>query len=117
MLRGPGLTPHRIRAERSSNLSFQKLRGAGLTPHFHDERSSNASLRARISSLCSPPSIPRYRGRQYFYYGQLRTLAMLRPQVRQPGPAVWTHGGVEVVLLFANAYLFISLVHNGLVHD
>ena len=43
MLRGPGLTPHKIRAERSSNLSFQKLRGAGLTPHFHDERSSNLS--------------------------------------------------------------------------
>ena len=52
-----------------------------------------------------------------FYYGQLRTLVMLRPQVRQPGPAVWTHGGVEGVLLFANAYLFISLVHNGKVHD
>ena len=43
MLRGPGLTPHKIRAERSSNLSFHKLRGAGLTPHFHDERSSNLS--------------------------------------------------------------------------
>ena len=43
MLRGPGLTPHKIRAERSSNLSFQKLRGAGLTPHFRDERSSNLS--------------------------------------------------------------------------
>ena len=43
MLRGPRLTPHKIRAERSSNLSFQKLRGPGLTPHFHDERSSNLS--------------------------------------------------------------------------
>ena len=43
MLRGPGLTPHKIRAERSSNLSFQKLRAAGLTPHVHDERSSSLS--------------------------------------------------------------------------
>ena len=30
MLGGPGLTPRKIRAERSSNLSFQKLRSAGL---------------------------------------------------------------------------------------
>ena len=42
MLRGPGLTPHKIRAERPSNLSFQKLRGTGLTPHFHDERSQTS---------------------------------------------------------------------------
>ena len=27
--------------------------------------------------------------------GPLRTLVTLRPQVRQPGNAVWTHGGVE----------------------
>ena len=56
------MTPHKIRAERPSNLSFQKLRGAGLTPHFHDERSPNVSLRARVSSRCSPPSLPHYRG-------------------------------------------------------
>ena len=59
MLRGPGLTPHKIRAERSSNLSFQKLRGAGLTPHFQDERSSILSefvplLASFLSSLSRP---------------------------------------------------------------
>ena len=58
MLRGPGLTPHKIRAERSSNLSFQKLRGAGPTPHFHDERSSNVALRALLSLFCSLFLVP-----------------------------------------------------------
>ena len=78
------------------------LRGTGLTP----ERSSNASLRARISALCSLPSFPLYRGPQYFYYGQLRTLVMLRPQVRQPGPAVRTRSGVEGVVKLVFGYPF-----------
>ena len=32
-LRSAGFTPHKIRAELSSNVSSPKLRGAGLTPH------------------------------------------------------------------------------------
>ena len=36
-LRSGGFTPHKIRAELSSNGSQLKLRTAGLTPHFHAE--------------------------------------------------------------------------------
>ena len=58
ILRSRGLTPHKIRAERSANVSALKLWGAGLNPHFHAERSLNTSLRARISSLSLLPSLP-----------------------------------------------------------
>ena len=36
-LRSAGFTPHKIRAELSSNGSQLELRTAGLTPHFHAE--------------------------------------------------------------------------------
>ena len=36
-LRSSGFTPHKIRAELSSNGSQLALRTAGLTPHFHAE--------------------------------------------------------------------------------
>ena len=117
MLRGPGLTPHKIRAERPSNLSFQKFLGAGLTPHFHDERSSNVSLRARVSSRCSPPSLPHYRGPLYYFYCQLRMLVMLRPQVRLPGPAVRTRSGAGGVVKLDSAHTFIFSVSDDIVYD
>ena len=56
-LRGRCLTPQKIRAERSANVSALKLRGAGLTPHFQAERSLHTSVRARISSLSFLPSL------------------------------------------------------------
>ena len=63
--------------------------------------------------LCSPPSLPLYRGRKYFYYGQTAYLV----QVRQPGPAVRTRSGFEgvVKLVFVYPFSFSALV--DLDHD
>ena len=107
MLRGPGLTPHkRIRAERSSNLSFQKLRGAGLTPHFHGERSSYLS--GFFPLLAS----------SFFFVARSILLwptmyfRLLLPQVFLPGPAVRTRSGVEgiVKLVFGYPFSFLDPV-------
>ena len=54
---------------------------------------------------------------EYNSLGPLRTLVTLRPQVRQPGPAVWTHSGVEGVFSFASVYFIISLVPGDLDYD
>ena len=114
----PRLTPHKIRAERSSNLSVQKLRGAGLTPHFHVERSSNASLRSRISSLCSPPSLPPLSRSTVFLLWPtcVPWLCFDRRYVNQ-GPPCGLTVAFEGVLLFASVHLFVSLALTGIVHD
>ena len=108
MLRGPLLTPHKIRAERSSNLSFQKLRGAGLTPHFHDERSSNLSefvpLLASFPSSLSRPAVFLLWHILYFSYA-------FRPQVLQPGPAVRTRSGVEGLFELLSGYHLTCVAH------
>ena len=95
-LRGRGLTPHRIRAERSANVSALKLRGAGLTPQFHAERSTNTSLRARIILA------------RFGKLGPNIYVATLLPQVRQPGPTMRTRSCVEgvVKLVFGLPLLF-----------
>ena len=65
ILRGPWLTPQKIRAERSSNLTSQEIPGARLAPHIHDERSSSPSVFVLLlahfsSSLSGRSSVPAY---------------------------------------------------------
>ena len=52
-----------------------------------------------------------------FFYCQLRSLVMLRPQVRLPGPAVRTHSGVGGVIKLDSAYTFIFSDSDDMVYD
>ena len=55
-LRSAGFTPHRIRAELSTNGSQVELRTAGSTPHFHADLLCDGVI---LSSPTVPPSPPK----------------------------------------------------------